>query len=51
MNSTSTVMGLRVIGDKLKPELITLDEDFEICPIAHAAGIPLYVKRLFHEKA
>ena len=41
------VMGLRVEGPELNPELIQVDSSFVKCPIAHAAGIPLYVKRLF----
>lgn len=42
-------MGLRVQANQLTPELIQVDSTFERCPIAHAAGIPLYVKRLFNE--
>lgn len=29
--------------------MIQVDSTFEKCPIAHAAGIPLYVKRLFNQ--
>lgn len=46
---TASVMGLRVETDQLHPKMIQIDSTFEKCPIAHAAGIPLYVKRLFNE--
>ena len=39
------VLGLRVVGDDLKPCEVLLDEGFQPIPIAHAAGIPLLVKR------
>lgn len=40
------VEGLRIVGSNITPEKIVFDLSFEKCPIAHAAGIPLYVKRL-----
>jgi len=43
------VMGLRVEAHELHPQMIQVDSTFEKCPIAHAAGIPLYVKRLLDE--
>ena len=42
----NAVKGLRIVGSNIIPENIMFDSSFEKCPIAHAAGIPLYVKRL-----
>ena len=49
-SQSEPVMGLRVEGSELKPELIHIDSSFIKCPIAHAAGIPLYVKRILNAK-
>ena len=40
------VSGIRVEGDQIRSELIHMDSTFEKCPIAAAAGIPLFVKKL-----
>ena len=42
-------MGLKVQGNELFVQEVEIDGSFEKCPIAHAAGIPLYVKRLFDQ--
>jgi hypothetical protein len=40
------ISGLKVVGDQLIPERIQMDSSFEKCPIAVAAGIPLFVKKV-----
>ena len=42
-------MGLKIEGSEITPFPVYVDSSFEKCPIAHAAGIPVYVKRLFNE--
>ncbi|KDO34703.1 hypothetical protein SPRG_00766 [Saprolegnia parasitica CBS 223.65] len=39
------IAGLRVSGTTVTPEDIHLDDSFQPVPIAHAAAIPLYVKK------
>ena len=41
-------MGLKIEGSEITPFPVLVDSTFEKCPIAHAAGIPVYVKRLFN---
>ncbi|KDO17536.1 hypothetical protein SPRG_16794 [Saprolegnia parasitica CBS 223.65] len=38
-------LGLLVNGSTLSPCVVTMNTMFEKCPIAHAAGIPLYVRK------
>ena len=40
------VSGIKVEGDQIILERIQMDSTFEKCPIATAAGIPLFVKKL-----
>jgi hypothetical protein len=40
------VSGIKVEGDQIISEQIQMDSTFEKCPIAEAAGIPLFVKKL-----
>jgi hypothetical protein len=44
--SVTSSMGLRIDGDQIIPEMVVIDSSFERCPIAHAAGIPLLVKKM-----
>ncbi|EQC26168.1 hypothetical protein SDRG_15973 [Saprolegnia diclina VS20] len=42
-------LGLLVNGSTLSPCVVTMNTMFEKCPIAHAVGIPLYVRKCFGE--
>lgn len=46
MSTRTVVQGLRINADKIIPEEVQLDSSFEEVPIAAAAGIPLFVKKL-----
>jgi hypothetical protein len=43
---STLVSGIKVEGDQIISEQIQMDSTFEKCPIAEAAGIPLFVKKL-----
>lgn len=40
------VTGVKIEGDQIVSAQVQMDSEFEKCPIAAAAGIPLFVKRL-----
>jgi len=43
-------LGVEISGTRVTPAEVKHDNTFEAVPIAHAAGVPLYAKRLFDRR-